>query len=70
MAGFFVHFLIHIFVSHIIQENTGVLMSGFSVGFMGVYVFCAVLFVGLASGILPARQVYKADLSENLKHHT
>jgi putative ABC transport system permease protein len=70
MAGFFVHFLIHIFVSHIIQENTGVLMSDFSVGFMGVYVFCAVLFVGLASGILPARQVYKADLSENLKHHT
>jgi len=70
IAGFCFHFLIHIFVSHVIRENTGVLMSGFSVGFVGLYVFCSVLVIGLISGILPARQVYKADLSENLKHHT
>ncbi len=69
-SGFLFQYIIHFLASYIIRENTGVLMHDFSIDIMGAYVFGTVLLIGLAGGVLPARQVYKAELSENLKQTT
>jgi putative ABC transport system permease protein len=67
VVGIGIHLLINLAVFQVIREKTGVVLEVFSLDSSAIFVLVAILIVGLISGILPAIQAYKNELSENLK---
>lgn len=61
------YFLINSFATSIIREQSGVLMKGVDFDQVSIFLFGGILLVGLISGLIPAFQAYRVDLSENLK---
>ena len=61
------YFLINSFATSVIREQSGVLMKGVDFDQVSVFLFGGILLVGLISGLIPAFQAYRVDLSENLK---
>lgn len=63
-------FVIHSITARLIREQTGVVMEGIAIDQATITTFFAPLLIGLLSGLLPALQAYRVNLSENLKPRT
>ena len=63
-------FVIHSITARLIREQTGVVMEGIAIDQATITTFFALLLIGLLSGLLPALQAYRVNLSENLKPRT
>ena len=63
-------FGIHSITARLIREQTGVVMEGIVIDQATITTFFALLLIGLLSGLLPALQAYRVNLSENLKPRT
>ena len=63
-------FVIHSITARLIREQTGVVMEGIAIDQATIITFFALLLIGLLSGLLPALQAYRVNLSENLKPRT
>jgi hypothetical protein len=49
--------------AHFIREQTGVLLVPFALDLAFFYVFGAIIFLGLMSGLPPAISAYRVDIS-------
>ena len=63
-------FVIHSITARLIREQTGVVMEGIAIDQATITTFFVLLLIGLLSGLLPALQAYRVNLSENLKPRT
>jgi putative ABC transport system permease protein len=67
IGSLLVYFIMNGIAAHFIREQTGVLLVPFALDLAFFYVFGAIIFLGLMSGLPPAISAYRVDISQNLR---
>jgi putative ABC transport system permease protein len=67
IGSLLVYFIMNGIAAHFIREQTGVLLGPFALDLAFFYVFGAIIFLGLMSGLPPAISAYRVDISQNLR---